>query len=124
MTARRWCLAWVLIALVCAQALGFMHRVVHAPRADAVAAQAHVHAAADAASLAQVNAPWVGALFAGHDASSCRVFDALGHGIPPLPVALPVLPVLSAGLGLAGSTAEFIDSCLSPFQARGPPAPR
>lgn len=114
MTARRWCLAWVLTALVCAQALGFMHRVVHTPPAVAAAAEAHEHAGAN----------WVATLFAAHDAPGCRLFDAMGHCGLPLATALPVFPVLSAGLGLLSVPSGFIDSSVAPFQARGPPDSR
>lgn len=116
MALRRWLLAWVLFALVCAQALGFMHRVVHAPLgASAGAAQA---AQADGASPAAHS--WVAALFGGHDDPGCRLLDAGGQcGVPTVHLAAVHLP--PAGGFLATPETRFVARPTAAFQARGPP---
>ena len=53
-------IAGVLFAFVLAQALGLMHRIVHAP----LVGQGFVQASADAP---RANVSWVKALFSGHD---------------------------------------------------------
>ena len=122
MTARRWLLGWVLFALVCAQSLGFVHRVAHgavnwgAPEAHAADSAQPRHATA---------AGWIDGLFS-HDKTGlgCRLFDGAGqcgaapHAAPlaqPLPAAVLALPFFAAALPLARP---------SPFQARAPPASR
>lgn len=130
MTARRWFLGWVLSALVAAQALGFMHGVVHAPQAAAwEPADAHSHVDGDAAADHEVAAHdhggWVAALFAAHGTDSgCRLYDAVGHDSLPLPPALAAVPVLAAGDILRCVATEFVQSWTAPFHARGPPVSR
>jgi hypothetical protein len=111
MAARRRWLWLVLFALLAAQTLGVMHRVVHPTPA--------VHAsAAKSGSGALVD------LFAGHDGAACQLFDQICQGgaapqfaqLPPA-VALPSLPVF-----------WFQDAILARwtalFEARGPPSIR
>ncbi|MGV3493256.1 MAG: hypothetical protein ACO1OY_05250 [Ramlibacter sp.] len=113
MTLRRWLLGWVLVALVGAQALGFVHRIAHGPHSPA-----HAHAI-------QPQAHWADALFAGHDGErDCRLFDALGLDQLPLAVpALPALPAAATGM-LLPAAALLAGRCPSPYRARGPPPSR
>ena len=109
MTVRRWCLGWVLFALVCAQGLAFMHRVVHVPGARAET---------------PAPAAWTVALFGAHDDSSCRLLDASGTCAPPAPppsVALPPLPAVELPPFLYAS---FVEVRGAPFEARAPPVSR
>ena len=109
MTARRWCLGWVLFAQVCAQGLAFMHRVVHAPvaRAEAPAAAA-----------------WTVALFGAHDDASCRLLDASGTCAPPSSPPPGALLPLPAGELPPFLYASFVESRGAPFEARAPPVSR
>lgn len=111
MTLRRALLAWLAFALVAAQSLAFMHRVVHGPQAQL----------SSVSQVSQTHASWTAALFANHDDdSSCRLFDALGHDAAPsapvvvLPLALPAFTLL-----LQQHECIFRFSAL--FDARGPP---
>ena len=83
---RRPLLAGVLLALVLAQTLGAMHRIVHAPRANGQVA----------AGLAAKGMPHgLAALFAGHSGEQgCELYDQLVHAdlLPVLPPALPPVP--------------------------------
>ena len=122
MTARRWVLGWVLFALVCAQALGLVHRVTHLP---AAAAASVATASADAGHLpAQARADWVHALFAHEDEFGCRLFDGVGQCGAPLVAPLASLPLLPAAAPLPSERDDFVQRWTSPFLARGPPAPR
>lgn len=115
---RLWCV--VVLALLVAQALGLMHRIVHAP---------HVQHAPKALQVQQVQslqaahgASWVSCLFAGHaDDSTCRLFDPLGHGAPPVAPAV-VLPVVLSSFFLDHFQGEFLVRWAALFDARGPPA--
>ena len=108
-------LAFVVFCFVCAQALGFMHGIVHGVHAGDPAA----HSAAQAAEGG------VPSLFASHaDAEDCRLFDALGqqlHTPPLLDLALGHLPSLSFERLLEGA---FIARWAALFDARGPPLSR
>jgi hypothetical protein len=113
---RLWCL--VVLALLAAQALGLMHRIVHAP---------HVQHSAQVQIQAQTLQPahgasWISSLFAGHsDDSTCRLFDPLGHGAPPVAPAV-VLPVVLSSFFLDHFQGEFLVRWAALFEARGPPA--
>jgi hypothetical protein len=105
----------VLLAFVLAQALGLMHRIVHAP----LLGQGFVHAAAEA----QVDVSWVKALFAGHDSErGCDLYDQSSHADlacgDTLVLALQGPSTgtmhLHPGWQLAAQAAGFL--------ARGPPA--
>ena len=106
----------VLLAFALAQALGLMHRVVHAPWLG----QGLVHASADAL---QPDVPWVKALFAGHDSErGCDLYDQSSHAdlacgdAPGLALQAPTAAanVIHPGWQLAAQAAGFL--------ARGPPA--
>jgi hypothetical protein len=106
----------VLFAFVLAQALGLMHRIVHAP----FGGHGFVHASAEAP---RADVPWVKALFAGHDNEhGCDLYDQSSHADlacgDVLTVALqePAAGTeqLHSGWQLAAQAAGFL--------ARGPPA--
>lgn len=97
----------LLAALLLAQTLGLVHRVLHAP-------------ATTAAATHDAGAPGFG-----HDAGDgqCRLYDQLAHGdlafgaMPAL--AVVPLPAATAGVPPAGRLAPQA----SGFLARGPPSP-
>jgi hypothetical protein len=106
----------VLLAFVLAQALGLMHRVVHAP----LLGQGFVHASAE---TPPASVSWVKALFAGHDSErGCDLYDQSSHAdlacgdAPGLALHGPSLTadVIHPGWQLAAQAAGFL--------ARGPPA--
>ncbi|MEO8057980.1 MAG: hypothetical protein ABI671_06615 [Burkholderiales bacterium] len=107
----------VLLAFVLAQALGLMHRIVHAP----FVGQAAAHASAEAP---RAEMSWLKALFSGHDSErDCHLYDQAGHAdlacgdAPSLALQGPVAAadvLLHPGWQLAAQAAGFL--------ARGPPA--
>lgn len=104
MLRMRWVAFVLAFALVGAQALGFMHRVVHAPHGG----DAH-----------DVSQHWATELFEDHDDETCRLLDALGHALtafsqPPAPLVPPnaVAAALDGG-AIARHAAQF--------RARAPP---
>ena len=110
MFLRRSLIWFLLAALVTAQALGLMHKIVHAP-----------HAAAQAQTSAPCETNWVHALFSGHsDDSSCRLFDPLNHDGPPT-VPVVALPLLLTSFFLDTFAGEFLVRWAALFDARGPP---
>lgn len=124
MVARRWWLAGVLLALVCAQALGLLHRVAHAAGAGGLELHpaAHGQQANDADTIHDAN--WFEALFAHTDEHGCRLFDGVAQcGAAPHPAAaLPRLPAALAPVSFL--VAAFVERAPAPFQARAPPASR
>jgi hypothetical protein len=115
-------LVWLLAAVVCAQALGFMHGIVHAFPTHAPHA-AHVAGAPvgwNAASAGEVEG--IEALFATHEQDQdCRLLDGLGQHAPAL--TLPFLPPADAPSSCAvpwGDSA-FIVRWATLFDARAPP---
>lgn len=108
MTSRRATLWLCMLALVVAQALGFMHRVLHAPVEPAVAQDVHADSG-------------VHALFAGHDdGSTCRLLDAAGHEGPPVQAA-PAAVLMPSHAMIVFTECEAIARRSELFQARGPP---
>ena len=110
---------WLLLcALVAAQALGLMHRIVHAPHAHLPAQQAVQQAHAPHA------AGWVAGLFAAHhDESTCRLFDPLNHeAAPSVPAVL--LPLVLASFFLDFFQGECLARWAALYDARGPPSLR
>ena len=109
--------ASVLFAFVLAQALGLMHRIVHAP----LVGPGFVQASAEAP---RADVSWLKALFAGHDSErGCDLYDQSSHADLACADAL-VLALqgpstgterLPPGWQLAAQAAGFL--------ARGPPAP-
>jgi len=112
----RLALAWLLLALVLAPALGRMHQVLHLPgAAGSVQAQAHQHGAGGRVL------DTLHALFAGHGDAGCQVLDqqtlvgaALGQAQAPVQ-AQPQLPPAATPAAAPGQRRA------SPFHARAPP---
>lgn len=114
----------LLVVLVLAQTLGWMHRALHG---DAGAGSRHglVAAAAEAATHADTaHGAGLHDLFGSHaEPNDCRLFDALGQpGCMPAP--LVVLPVLLPAASLALTHADFVARWAALFDARGPPPTR
>jgi hypothetical protein len=123
MNARRLLLGWVLFALVCAQSLGFMHRVAHGAGASWGAAEAHAGTARDAASPSATG--WIDGLFA-HDTTGlgCKLFDGLGQcGVAPHAAPLAV-PLAAVAFTLPFANAPPVQARPTPFEARAPPVSR
>ena len=113
MVLRRGLLGLLLFALVAAQTLGLMHRVVHgAVFEPAAAVQEHEH---------QDRRGWADALFGEHDDPGCRLFDQLSHGgcLPSVPAVL--LPVAAPSFFLQWFQGEALARWAALFDARGPP---
>jgi hypothetical protein len=124
MTARRGWMWLLAFALVAAQALGFMHRLVHSPQAAAAHEVAAHQAGGDGNDHGQDNR-WVAGLFSGHDSegSTCRLFDALSHDIAPA-IAITALPALLLPIFLQWAQGEALVRWAALFDARGPPSLR
>lgn len=122
MTVRRSLLWFLAFALVAAQAIGLMHRVVHGPQADIAHAYSTQHDYAD--DHHGHDHRGLAALFSGHDDdSTCRLFDPLNHDAPP---ALPILamPVVLSSFFLQWAQGEALVRWAALFDARGPPSIR
>lgn len=121
LAVRRAAVLVLLVALVLAQALGWMHRAVHgdtgAGRLAATAAQP--------ATDTELHAPGpLDALFGSHaDASDCRLFDVLAQpGCASVPV--PMAAVVPATAFLLARHGDFVARWSALFDARGPPSSR
>jgi len=113
MTKRRGLLWLVLFAVLAAQTLGLMHRVVHHPDAAHFTQDERGHHDGALAGL-----------FSTHDEPSCPLYDQLGQGgvMPVLPsVPLPLIP---AAFVLRWFQGEFLARWVALFDARGPPSVR
>jgi len=122
--ARRRSLLWLFaFALVAAQALGLMHRLVHGPQAGIALEFAAQRA--QAGDFDHDHDPdWLGTLFANHDDdSTCRLFDSIGHGAAPAVPAL-ALPLVLASFFLQWFQGEALVRWAALFDARGPPSLR
>lgn len=122
-SVRRCCLSAVLVAVVLAQLLGFVHRVAHAGGAAGSEAVSSAAAAAGEPASGTPAGARPGALFA-HDEASCRAFDGAG-----LQAGVPYHPCAPAAVGATAPeahpcAAEFVARRVTPFDARGPPFPR
>lgn len=113
----------LVLSLLLAQALGFMHGIEHAPLTHLQTVQLVSFQSAAADASAGARAGWVADLFAGHnEESTCQVFDQLSHGSALLGQALVVTPLALASFFLdtyRGATPPYQRSLI---QARGPPA--
>lgn len=106
----------VMLALVTAQALGLMHRVIHVPHAHGVAAAAHA---------GHHGVHWSAELFSGHTGDAdCRLFDPASHdgGAPCVPAV--ILPVVLSTHFIDFYAGEFLVRWAALFDARGPPSLR
>lgn len=118
---RRCLLALLLLAVLAAQTIAFMHQALHgrqlaSPHAAAELVQQGGRGEAEARGLA--------ALFSGHDDEArCRLIDSLTHAAPDAAV------VSTAALPLAATTLWFMAGEAAArwaalFDARGPPPVR
>lgn len=122
MKARRAVLGWVLFAMVCAQALGLLHRVTHLPAHAATPAQAA--ARAEQAHPAAQATHWARALFAHDDESGCRLLDGMGQCGAPFHAPDLAPSLAPAAQPLLFADAGPVERRASPFLARGPPVSR
>jgi hypothetical protein len=108
----------LLVVLVLAQTLGWMHRGLHGASSPDRQAQPALHAHADA------DTGWMNNLFGSHaDSSDCRLFDVLGKpGCAP--AALVAVPTLAPLAFVAASHGDFVARWAALFDARGPPPSR
>jgi len=113
----------LLVVLVLAQTLGWIHRGLHGASGAVRHAQAAAHAHAGEAAP-QSGSGWMDDLFGSHaDGADCRLFDVLGQpGCVPAALALP--PALPPAFFLASTHADFVARWAALFDARGPPASR
>lgn len=109
-------------ALVGAQSLGLMHRIVHGPQVEIGHAWAEEHA--DDGDCAHAHG-WLAALFSGHAEGDegCRLLDALGHDGVPLAEAAAA-PIFAATAILKVLHGDFVARWAALFDARGPPLSR
>jgi hypothetical protein len=116
MRIRRLACSTLLIALVFAQTLGLVHRIVHAPTIG------HPALLASATASTPAGTAWLKALFAGHSSEhGCDLYDQLSHAdavpqasINPLMVHdIDAVPSWHSGVHVAAQAAGFL--------ARGPP---
>jgi hypothetical protein len=117
MSLRRGFLWMVLFALLAAQTMGLMHRVVHLPvfGADSPVVSTSPHAGGHSRG-------WADTLFVGHDGeSACLLFDQLTQGgcLPSVPAVL--LPVTAPLFFLQWFQGEALARWAALFDARGPP---
>lgn len=114
-TMQRAALWLCLLALVAGQAIGLMHRIVHAP----LAVGSHVHAPHAHGSNGHA---WTHDLFAGHeDDSTCRLLDAAGaDGITATWADAP--PAANPQRIACPDPASFTPFRTALFLARAPPA--
>ena len=120
----------LIVSLLLAQALGFMHGIEHAPRTSLPVAQwvpfqgtALAASSTSAETLAGTRTDWVMDLFAGHsEASTCQVFDQLSHGNALSGQALVVASLVLASFFLDTYRGATPAQQRSLIQARGPPA--
>ena len=110
----------MLFALVAAQTLGLMHRVVHADGSRA-AASLSVQFQQDPGRGAGES--WTARLFSSHDDPGCRLFDQLGQGAVPEMPALH-LPVCAPAAVILWFQGEYLARWAALFDARGPPSVR
>ena len=118
MALRRGFLWLVLFALVSAQTLGLMHRVVHVSQFESEAEVIAVHAHDDG----RHGRGWTKTVFDGHDGEpACRLFDQLSQGgcLPSVPAVL--LPVSAPLFFLQWFQGEALARWAALFDARGPP---
>ncbi|MEO6292404.1 MAG: hypothetical protein ABIO88_07250 [Burkholderiaceae bacterium] len=117
----------LVLSLLLAQTLGFMHGIEHAPRTQLptmplVQFQSPV-SDASAGTFVATRTGWLIDLFAGHsDESTCQVFDQLSHGSALLGQALVVAPLALASFFLDTYRGATPPHQRSLIQARGPPA--
>lgn len=117
-TVRRWLLAALVLALLFSQAVGVLHRTLHAPAPPSVAAFHH-----ESAQASELDAgTGLAALFP-HlaDESTCRLFDVVTS--PGVSASVhEFVPIQAGSPGVATAVAQAVAEASSHFDARGPPA--
>lgn len=114
--------AWLLVAMVAAQSLGFMHNIVHAvpPHSERQVCPLHAEAHERVTTTG-----WIAQLFAAHgDESDCRLYDQFSHGdcMPAVPALCFPPQVLPSFLQVFEASLPLMPAAL--VQARGPPSVR
>ncbi|HSH91796.1 MAG TPA: hypothetical protein VK996_17560 [Ramlibacter sp.] len=119
MTVRRSVIWLVLLALLTAQALGLVHRVMHGWQPAAVMSMA-AHDEAPAAE--HDHDRWATGLTHGHaDDPICLVFDQVTQGGALFALPAIVLPAVAPLLFLRWFQGEALARWAALFEARGPP---
>ncbi|HEX7441958.1 MAG TPA: hypothetical protein VF319_17885 [Caldimonas sp.] len=112
---RRTLFSVVLLALVLAQTLGLVHRIVHSPLA------LHSTAPSGAPPTRPVS-DWLKALFAGHSTEQgCELYDQLGHADFVALDAVPVPLLHPTEASVASRPVLHLAAQAAGFLARGPP---
>ena len=117
MVQRRGWLWLVLFALMAAQTMGLMHRVVHGGNAAPVP----VHSVQDGGAA---SGDWLAGLFSSHDETSCPLYDQLAQGGPIIMPPALALPLVPAAFVLQWFQGEVLARWAALFDARGPPSIR
>ena len=114
MRFRRFACSTLLLALVLAQTLGLVHRIVHAPLGG--------HPAMSASVSMTSSTGWLKALFAGHSSEQgCDLYDQLSHAdaVPQAPTTAILVPDCNAVLGW--HSVGRVAAQAAGYLARGPP---
>ena len=123
---RPWAVLLLLVALVFAQSMGFVHRVVHAGEGagqDLVAADHRHHA--DGASHLHDDESWTQVLFGLHeDGADCRLYDGLGSQALACQAAFAAAVIAPSTAFLRSLAGDFVARWVTLFDARGPPPSR
>ena len=110
----RFACSTLLLALILAQTLGLVHRIVHAPLGG--------HPAMSASASVSVETGWLKALFSGHSSEhGCDLYDQLSHAdaVPPAPAAAILAPDRDAAV--AWHSVGQVAAQAAGYLARGPP---
>lgn len=120
--------AYLVCALLLAQTLGLMHRVVHDGAHEAgrdhhvqaiSADHDHNHGHGDEGVH---SGGWLESLFSSHDGGAdCRLFDQASHGSAAPTLAQSSLPTLPPSIAVAIFQGEALARWAALFDARGPP---
>lgn len=135
--SRRWLVAFVLVALVCAQALGLAHRVAHTPHEASEPRTAHTaalhhehhHGEIERSNINNASQDhelgWLERLFSQHhDENDCRLYDSLSPQAFACNASLPI-PVIAPPLAYVRVLGDgFVARWTALFDARGPPRSR
>jgi len=119
--------AWVLIALVLSQSLGFMHGSLHGESAYAAHAMrlSHPHGASGHAPATLAGhdlAALLASLYNQHaSGSDCRLYDQMSHGDCAPTVAVVFVPLRFAAVSELPMATGWSVATRPWVQARGPP---